>query len=111
MDGMSISRISNVKAKLAAIALLITLRDAPAANVSCTAQWKLSSNDLGPTSGGFLAACNSGTHAQKSACVREKCNKLPDGNARKGCLWFVDWYQIADNPNFRYEPINCPSDL
>jgi hypothetical protein len=78
---------------------------------TCTSQWKLSSNDLGPTSGGFLAACNTGTHAQKSACVREKCNKLPEGNARKGCLWFVDWYQIADNPQFRYEQINCPSDI
>lgn len=78
---------------------------------TCTAQWKLSSSDLGPSAGGFLAACNTGTHDQKMSCVRERCNKLPDGNARKGCLWFVDWFQVADDPNFRYEPINCPSDI
>jgi Glycosyl hydrolase family 45 len=77
---------------------------------TCTAQWKLSSNDLGPTAGGFLAAC-SGTHDQKMSCVRDKCNKLPDGDARKGCMWFVDWFQVADDPNFRYEPIACPSDI
>jgi hypothetical protein len=78
---------------------------------TCTAQWKLSSNDLGPSAGGFLAACTTGTHDQKMSCVRDKCNKLPEGNARKGCLWFVDWFQIADDPNFRYEPIACPSDI
>ena len=77
---------------------------------TCTSQWKLSSSDLGPTAGGFLSACT-GTHDQKMSCVREKCNKLPDGNARKGCLWFVDWFQVADDPNFRYEPIACPSDI
>ena len=77
---------------------------------TCTAQWKLSSSDLGPTAGGFLTACT-GTHDQKMSCVRDKCNKLPDGNARKGCLWFVDWFQVADDPNFRYEPIACPSDI
>ena len=37
--------------------------------------------------------------------------KLPDGDLRKGCIWFVDWYQAADNPNFRYEQIQCPSDI
>jgi hypothetical protein len=36
---------------------------------------------------------------------------LPDGDLRKGCIWFVDWYAAADNPNFRYEQINCPSDI
>jgi hypothetical protein len=77
---------------------------------TCTSQWKISSSDLGPTAGGFLAACT-GTHDQKMSCVRDKCNKLPEGDARKGCMWFVDWFQVADDPNFRYEPIACPSDL
>jgi len=26
-------------------------------------------------------------------------------------MWFVDWYQVADNPNFRYAPIACPNDM
>jgi len=58
----------------------------------------------------MLTSCT-GTYAAKKDCVREKCMKLPEGDARKGCLWFVDWYQAADNPQFRYEPINCPSDM
>jgi hypothetical protein len=77
---------------------------------TCPNQWKISASDLGPVQGGFLTAC-SGTHAAKKECVRQKCMKLPEGDARKGCLWFVDWYQIADNPQFRYESIQCPSDI
>ena len=77
---------------------------------TCPNQWKLSASDMGSMYGGFLSACT-GTYAAKKDCVRTKCLKLPDGDVRKGCLWFVDWYQIADNPNFRYEQTNCPSDF
>ena len=77
---------------------------------TCPNQWKMSASDMGPMYGGFLSACT-GTFQAKKDCVREKCMKLPDGDLRKGCLWFVDWYQIADNPQFRYEQINCPSDM
>ncbi|HYP99499.1 MAG TPA: hypothetical protein VER96_12585 [Polyangiaceae bacterium] len=77
---------------------------------TCTGQWKLSSSDLGPVQGGFLTACT-GSYAEKKECVRAKCMKLPDGDLRKGCIWFVDWYGAADNPNFRYESIQCPSDI
>jgi len=77
---------------------------------TCPNQWKISASDLGPIHGGFLSACT-GTHAAKKECVREKCMKLPEGDARKGCFWFVDWYQAADNPQFRYESIQCPSDM
>lgn len=75
---------------------------------TCKQQWNAS--DLGPTSGGFLTGC-SGSYEQKKACVKQKCSIIPAGDARNGCLWFVDWYQAADNPNFRYEPIACPSDM
>jgi len=77
---------------------------------TCTGQWKLSSSDLGPTQGGFLTGC-SGSYTEKKECVRQKCMKLPDGDLRKGCIWFVDWYGAADNPQFRYQDINCPSDI
>ncbi len=77
---------------------------------TCPNQWKISSSDLGPTQGGFLTGCTGGYTAKKE-CVRQKCQLLPDGDLRKGCLWFVDWYQAADNPNFRYESIQCPSDI
>jgi Glycosyl hydrolase family 45 len=75
---------------------------------TCKQQWNVS--DLGPTSGGFLTGC-SGSYEEKKACVRQKCSVIPEGDARNGCLWFVDWYQAADNPNFRYESITCPSDM
>lgn len=75
---------------------------------TCKQQWNVS--DLGPMYGGFLTGC-SGSHEERKACVREKCSLIPAGDARNGCLWFVDWFQAADNPNFRYEPIDCPSDM
>ena len=73
---------------------------------ACTRQWNL--NDLGEQFGGFLPDCTMGTHADKKECVRQKCMTLPAGNARNGCIFFVDWFQIADNPNFTSEPTNCP---
>ncbi len=73
---------------------------------ACTRQWNL--NDLGEQFGGFLPDCTMGTHADKKECVRQKCMTLPAGNARNGCIFFVDWFQIADNPNFNFEATNCP---
>lgn len=74
---------------------------------ACSRQW--GSNDLGAQYGGFLSACNTGTHAEKKECVRQRCNTVvPAGSARDGCLWFVDWFEIADNPNFTSEATNCP---
>jgi hypothetical protein len=72
----------------------------------CSRQW--GTNDLGEQYGGFLADCTTGTRAQKKECVRLKCMNIPAGSARNGCLWFVDWFEIADNPNFTSEPTNCP---
>lgn len=73
---------------------------------ACSRQW--GTEDLGGQYGGFLAACTTGTHAQKKECVRQRCNTIPAGSARDGCLWFVDWFEIADNPNFTSEPTSCP---
>jgi hypothetical protein len=76
---------------------------------TCKKQWNAS--DLGATYGGFLTSCGGTTHEERKECVRQKCSLIPAGDARNGCLWFVDWFQAADNPNFRYEPIDCPSDM
>ncbi|HTV18387.1 MAG TPA: hypothetical protein VMG12_06940 [Polyangiaceae bacterium] len=73
---------------------------------ACSRQW--GTNDLGGQYGGFLAACTTGTHAQKKECVRQRCNSIPAGDARDGCLWFVDWFEIADNPNFTSQATQCP---
>lgn len=78
---------------------------------ACSTQWGVSNADLGAQYGGFLTSCG-GDHAARKQCVRDKCNAvLPAGDLRDGCLWFVDWLEIADNPAFRYEPIACPADI
>ena len=81
---------------------------------TCTKQWGVSSTDLGAAQGGFVHypdICYTGTLEDRKACVRQKCSLLPAGGARNGCLWWADWFQLADNPNFRYESIQCPSDI
>jgi hypothetical protein len=72
---------------------------------ACSRQW--GTNDLGAQYGGFLTDCT-GSHADKKECVRQQCSKIPEGDAREGCLWFVDWFQVADNPKFTSEQTNCP---
>jgi len=72
---------------------------------ACSNQWGTS--DLGAQYGGFLTECT-GTHAQKKECVRQECMKIPAGRAREGCIWFVDWFQVADNPKFTSQSTSCP---
>ncbi|HYQ16416.1 MAG TPA: hypothetical protein VEQ58_11685 [Polyangiaceae bacterium] len=72
---------------------------------ACSRQWGTS--DLGAQYGGFLTDC-SGSISAKKDCVREKCMKIPAGQARDGCLWFVDWFNVADNPKFTSQAENCP---
>ncbi len=72
---------------------------------ACSTQWGTS--DLGAQYGGFLTNCT-GAHSAKKECVRQNCMKIPAGKARDGCLWFVDWFQVADNPKFTSQSTNCP---
>ena len=72
---------------------------------ACSRQW--GTNDLGAQYGGFLTNCT-GAYSEKKECVRQNCNKIPAGPARDGCLWFVDWLQAADDPNFTSQAVNCP---
>ncbi len=72
---------------------------------ACSRQWGTS--DLGAQYGGFLSECT-GTHSAKKECVRQECMKIPAGKARDGCLWFVDWFEVADNPKFTSQSTNCP---
>ena len=72
---------------------------------ACSRQW--GSNELGAQYGGFLTNCT-GSHAEKKECVRQECMKIPEGSARDGCFWFVDWFQVADNPKFTSQQTDCP---
>jgi hypothetical protein len=72
---------------------------------ACSRQWNAS--DLGAQYGGFLTDCTGG-HAAKKECVRQQCAKIPAGAARDGCLWFVDWFEVADDPKFTSQAVDCP---
>jgi hypothetical protein len=77
---------------------------------ACSRQWNAQNQPadyLGAQYGGFLTNCT-GSHAQKKDCVREGCQKIPAGSARDGCLWFVDWLEVADNPKFTSQQTDCP---
>jgi hypothetical protein len=28
-----------------------------------------------------------------------------------GCQWFVDWFEVADNPAVKYKEVACPPEL
>ena len=72
---------------------------------ACSKQWGTS--DLGAQYGGFLTNCT-GAWAARKECVRQQCMKIPSGPARDGCIWFVDWFQAADNPKFTSQQTDCP---
>ncbi len=72
---------------------------------ACSRQWGTS--DLGAQYGGFLTNCTGG-HSEKKECVRRECMKIPAGPARDGCIWFVDWFEVADNPKFTSQQTDCP---
>jgi hypothetical protein len=74
-------------------------------NNACSKEWGTS--DLGAQYGGFLTNCT-GTYDAKKDCVRQNCMKIPAGKARDGCIWFIDWFQIADNPKFVSQATDCP---
>jgi hypothetical protein len=73
---------------------------------ACTKQWGTS--DLGAQYGGFLAGCNGDT-----SCVKQKCQTVFNGkpDLQAGCDWFLGWFNAADNPNFVYKQIACPSGI
>jgi hypothetical protein len=74
---------------------------------ACTNQWGTS--DLGATYGGFLANCSGDTNAKKT-CVLNKCMQVFGSKAdlMAGCNWFVNWFEVADNPNLVAKEITCP---
>lgn len=84
---------------------------------ACSSQWGVTSADLGPTYGGFLAKCKaqSNDHSALKSCVMQSCMNVFEAHnlteLAAGCKWFVDWYQVADNPALKYKEVACPSDL
>jgi hypothetical protein len=84
---------------------------------ACSAQWGAADGELGPDYGGVLLQCKqeqnfNGTLASYKACVAEACAALFDGgkgDLAAGCQWFIDWFEVADNPNLVYQEVQCPA--
>lgn len=84
----------------------------------CAGQWDIGNAELGEQYGGFLPACkqqNPNNHEGVKSCMRNKCQSVFGTRGLTqlydGCMWFVDWFQVADNPNFRYQQVSCPAEL
>jgi hypothetical protein len=86
---------------------------------ACSAQWGVSTSELGPTYGGFLAACKRSVSASDGgalkSCVMQKCTEVFAGRGltelEAGCRWYVEWFHAADNPSLKYAEVPCPSAL
>ncbi|MDR0307882.1 MAG: InlB B-repeat-containing protein [Chitinispirillales bacterium] len=65
---------------------------------------------LGQQYGGFRATCGN-----NATCIRNMCaaafNTPALAHLKAGCDWYVDWFNIADNPNVTYTQVNCPQAL
>ena len=85
----------------------------------CTNQWGIPSSELGVQYGGLLTACQkefgSQDHEALKSCVRDKADELFSSRGLNqmadGIDWFVDWFEVADNPNLVYREISCPQEL
>jgi hypothetical protein len=87
------------------------------ANNACTSgssQWG-SSTKIGAQNGGMLSQCKSQStdYSTYKSCVLSMCTAAFGGSGMSdllaGCDWFVNWYGAADNPNFNYTEVSCPS--
>jgi hypothetical protein len=84
---------------------------------ACSNQW--GGGDLGAQYGGFLATCKQqlggAAHDALKNCVMQKCTSVFGAKGltklEAGCKWFVDWFQVADNPTIQYKEVACPQEL
>lgn len=88
---------------------------------SFSKQLGVSNSNLGKQYGGLLSTCqdelgHEAAVSQYKTCVMDKCNALFGGDSKysdllRGCRWFVDWFETADNPTFLYKEVECPAYL
>ena len=41
---------------------------------------------------------------------RSECDSFPE-LLKDGCYWRFDWFKNADNPDFKFEQVQCPAEL
>jgi len=83
---------------------------------ACSSQWGVSNTQLGAQYGGFLTTClselgGSAPRESQKTCVRNRCDAIFSSRAdlKEGCYWFVDWFEVTNNPSLRYKEIACPA--
>jgi hypothetical protein len=49
--------------------------------------------------------------SQYKDCVSSKCGSVFSGKSDllAGCNWFVDWFNVADDPVIKFIETDCPS--
>jgi hypothetical protein len=86
---------------------------------ACSTQWGVPASELGAQYGGLLASCkqqsNASDHNALKTCVMQKCTSVFEARGltelAAGCRWYVDWFEVADNPALKYTEIACPAEL
>ena len=66
--------------------------------------------------GGLLSDCETEKNYkadQYAKCLTDKCNKAfgNDEEAKKGCMFLVEWMESAGNPEHNYVEVECPDVL
>ena len=84
---------------------------------ACSAQWGISTNELGAQYGGLLRACKdqlgwNASGQQYKSCLSQKCSSVFQSRGLtelyEGCMFYVNWFEAADNPNLKYKEVACP---
>ena len=65
--------------------------------------------------GGILTTCGGAKKGanltQVKSCVKGYCEKISNADAKAGCMFMAEWYEAANNPNFSFKEVQCPSEL
>ncbi len=87
---------------------------------ACSNQWGIPADELGVQYGGLLATCkqslgwNESLETYKS-CLADKCQSVFGSRGLtdmyEGCMFYVDWFEAADNPSLEYREVACPNDI
>ena len=87
---------------------------------ACSYQWGVTGDAMGSQYGGVLTACQQehgqGNHEAVKICMLDGCGTLFENDPslaelHDGCMWFVNWYHLADNPRLDYREVPCPEAL
>ena len=79
----------------------------------------VSKSELGEGYGGFYTTCENRLGADASVaqfkdCVAQQCKsvfKETNETLYDGCMWFVNWFEAANNPVTLFKEVECPQYL